>query len=77
MKITIKAEAAATINELVKFIDSKNTPGSGKRFALKFLNKIVDSLKNHEVHSLCKFPEFAEKGWKCFLINDWVVAFEV
>jgi len=33
MRITIKAEAAATINEIVRFVDSKNTPGSGKRFA--------------------------------------------
>lgn len=77
MRITIKAEAAATINEIGRYVDSKNTPGSGKRFVSKFLKLIQVSLKSYNLHGLCKFPEFADKGWKCFFIKDWIIAYKV
>ncbi|MCK6610262.1 MAG: hypothetical protein L6Q78_04400 [Bacteroidia bacterium] len=66
MKITIKAEAAATINKLVKFIDSKNTPGSGKRFALKFLNKIVDFQKNMKHIPYASFQNLQKRDGNVF-----------
>jgi hypothetical protein len=40
MKIVISSEAVLVIKELAKFVEIKNTPGSGKRFASKFLKLI-------------------------------------
>ena len=77
MKITIKAEAAAALNEIARFVETQNTPGSGKRFAIKFLRSWVETLTRYHRPRLCKYPEFADKGWKCFFYKNWVIAYAI
>ena len=76
MKILIKAEAAATIIEIANFVEAKNTKGSGKRFAVKFMKSISAQLKTFNKHLLCKYPEFAKLKWKCFAYKNWIIAYQ-
>ena len=75
MKIVISSEAVLVIQELAKFVEIKNTPGSGKRFASKFLKLIKSKLLNSNQHQTCKYPEFQDKQWKCLVFKDWIVAY--
>ncbi len=77
MKIKIKAEAFATLTEIEKFIERKNTPGSGKKFTIFFLNFIKKTLTTFNNHAICKYPEFKSMNWRYFFYNDWVIAYAV
>ncbi len=75
MKIVISSEAVLVIKELAKFVEIKNTPGSGKRFASKFLKLIKSKLLKFNQHRLCKYPEFQDKQWRCLIFKDWIVVY--
>ena len=75
-KLEISKEAWDTLNELAEFVESKNTLGAGNRYLNSFLIKIKNALKSHAKYAVCKYPEFAKLQLKCFIINDWVIAFE-
>lgn len=74
--LEISKEAWKSLNELAEFVESKNTIGAGKRYLNAFLLKISDALKNNANYAPCKYPEFAKFKLKCFIINDWVIAFQ-
>jgi|LakMenEpi03Aug12_release.lakeMendotaPanAssembly.Ray.scaffolds.fasta_scaffold2362234_1 hypothetical protein len=75
MKIVISSEAVLVIKELAKFVEIKNTPGSGKRFASKFLKLIKSKLLKFDQYGLCKYPEFQDKKWRCLIFKDWIVVY--
>jgi hypothetical protein len=76
MKVYISIEATNTIHEIARYIESQNTKGSGKRFANKFLQNLIKTLKKFNHHITCRFPEFADKNWRCFNYKNWIVAYE-
>ncbi len=76
LNLEISKEAWFTLNELAEFVESKNTLGAGNRYLNAFLVKINDGLKNNAKYAICKYPEFAKLKLKCFVINDWVIAYQ-
>ena len=74
--LEISKEAWFTLNELAEFVESKNTLGADKRYLNAFLEKIKEALKNNAKYAICKYPEFAKLKLKCFVINDWVIAYQ-
>lgn len=74
--LEISKEAWLTLNELAEFVESKNTLGAGNRYLNAFLEKINDALKNNAKYAICKYTEFTKLKLKCFLINDWVIAYQ-
>jgi hypothetical protein len=76
LNLEISKEAWFTLNELAEFVESKNTLGAGNRYLNAFLVKINDALKNNAKYAICKYPEFAKLKLKCFVINDWVIAYQ-
>jgi hypothetical protein len=77
MKVYISIEAINTIHEITRYIESQNTKGSGKRFTKKFLQNLIKTLGIFNHHVFCKFPEFAEKKWRCFNYKNWIIAYEL
>lgn len=75
-KLEIAKEAWSTLNELAEFVESKNSFGAGNRYLNAFLIKIKNALKSHAEYAVCKYPEFAKLGLKCFIIKDWVIAYQ-
>lgn len=71
------AKAMDVIDEIADFAESKNTPGSGNRFAVKFLNTIGSWAVSNTQYALCDHEVFAAFGYSCRRINDWVVAFKI
>ena len=74
--LEISKEAWYTLKELAEFVESKNTLGAGNRYLHAFLIKIKEALKSNAKYVVCKYPEFAKLQLKCFVINDWVIAYE-
>ena len=65
------------IDSIADFVESKNTPGSGARFALKFKAAIEKLAVPNVAHTLCHHPVFAAYGYSCSHFNDWVIAFQI
>ena len=76
MDVLFSEEARLVITELEQFVEEKNTAGSGKRFTIKFKQRILDYSKV-QVHLPCNFPLFLRRKLFCFVLNDWIVAYEV
>lgn len=77
MKVTFTHEAAASLYIIANFVESKNTPGSGKRYALKF-KKAVEKLAQPNVqYALCNHPLLNALKYSCSHYNDWVIAFKI
>ena len=75
-KLEISKEAWVTLKELAEFVESKNTLGAGSRYLNAFLTKIKDALKSHAKYAICKYPEFSKLELKCFIVNDWIIAYQ-
>ena len=65
------------INSIADFVESKNTPGSGARFARKFMSAIEKFAKPNVQYALCNYRAFAAFGYSCRMVNDWVVGFKI
>jgi len=75
LKITLKAMQA--IDSIADFVESKNTPGSGARYALKFKSAIEKLAVPNVKHTLCHHPVLASFNYSCSHFNDWVIAFRI
>jgi hypothetical protein len=75
MKIKLSSEAKQILIELENYVERNNTKGAGKRFIIRFKDKIRKSLSTAN-YPICKYPKFAALGFKCIFINDWTIAFE-
>ncbi|MBJ7428308.1 MAG: hypothetical protein JHD28_05045 [Bacteroidia bacterium] len=41
-----------------------------------YFRKDKGGTKNNAKYAICKYPEFAKLKLKCFVINDWVIAYQ-
>ena len=76
MKILIKKEAAKSIKAVIKFIESKNTKGSGLRWFRRLENHLLKTTPVSKSLTLCKYPPFKKMGLICLIYKDWVIAFK-
>ena len=77
MKIAIYPKASRIIDEIAAFVESKNTPGSGQRHALKFKAAIEKLAQPNVQYALCRNVYLAKKNYSCSFYNDWVIAFKI
>lgn len=77
MKIIISERALDAIDAVSKFVESKNTKGSGARYAMR-LKAAIKSLAIPNVqYSICHHHKFAAQGYSCSQFNDWVIVFKI
>ncbi|MFI5139888.1 MAG: type II toxin-antitoxin system RelE/ParE family toxin [Sphingobacteriales bacterium] len=77
MNIQITPQALSVIDAIADFVESKNTRGSGKRYALKFKSAIEKLALPNVQHSLCNHSVLAAHKYSCSHFNDWVIAFKI
>jgi hypothetical protein len=65
------------IDSIADFVESKNTQGSGARYALKFKSAIEKLAVPNIKHTLCQHPVLAAFDYSCSHFNDWVIAFRI
>lgn len=77
MKVIISERALDTIDAVAKFVESKNTKGSGGRYALR-LKAAIRSLAIPNVqYPIFNHHKFAAQGYSCSHFNDWVIVFKI
>ncbi len=70
-------KALWVIDDIADFVESKNTPGSGDRFASKFLTTIESWAVHNTQYAFCDHLFFAMFGYSCRRFNDWIIAFKI
>ncbi len=70
-------QASRVIDAVADFVESKNTKGSGGRFALKFKAAIQKLALSDVQYSLCNHHVLASLKYSCGHFNDWVIAFKI
>jgi hypothetical protein len=77
VKLKILPKAIRVIDAIADFVESKNTTGSGGRYALKFKSAIEQLALPNVQYALCNHPVLAAYKYSCSHFNDWVIAFRV
>ncbi len=77
MIVKITPKALSVIDAIADFVESKNTKGSGARYALKFKAVLKKLAQPNLQYSLCNHPVLAAYSYSCNHFNDWVIAFKV
>lgn len=75
MTVVYSVNAEEALLALYHFVESMNTSGSGKRFLLRFTEKIGRTISLIVKYQNCNFKPFATRGLSCIFINDWCIAF--
>ncbi len=68
-------KALRVIDAISDFVESKNTHGSGARFALKFKSAIRKLAVSDVQYSICNHHILAALKYSCGHFNDWVIVF--
>ena len=76
MEIKYSAKALVTLVKLINFIEKKNTPGAGLRWAEKYNTFIREKFDRADSIKLCNNKAFYVRQLRCIYYNDWVIAFE-
>ncbi len=76
MKIEIRKRAWNSITKTAAWIDAKNLPGSGDRWADKIYSQIKKIAKNRVEFSICNNIGLKKFNYRCFHIDEWVVAYK-
>ena len=77
MTVNYEPDAWATIDDIVDFIDSINTEGSGRFWLANFLNHIESYARPNVTYALCHNKSLASDGLSCINYNGWVIAFKI
>jgi plasmid stabilization system protein ParE len=75
--VKIKPKALKVIDAIADFVESKNTRGSGARYALKFKSAIKKLAVPNIQYPQCNHPILAAFKYSCSHFNDWVIAFRI
>lgn len=77
MNLKISPRAMRVVDAIADFVESKNTKGSGARYALRFKTAIQQLALPDVQYSLCNHPVLAAYKYSCSHFNDWVIAFRI
>ena len=77
MKIVIEPFAEAALLEIALFIESQNTPGSGKRWVKRFKTFIKRYAKPNIQYALCNHLRLAQMLYSCVHYGNLTVAFRI
>lgn len=77
MEVFYTKRAIQAIDVIVDFVESKNTLGSGNRFALKFEESIKEYAIKNVAYAKCKHHSLLKLGYSCIFLSKWIVAFKI
>ena len=77
MILNFEPDASETIDDIVDFIESINTEGSGRAWLVTFLQHLHSYAKSNVTYALCQNQIFAEEGLSCITYKGWVIAFKI
>jgi plasmid stabilization system protein ParE len=75
--VKITPKALSVIDAVADFVESKNTKGSGARFALKFKTAIKKLAVPNIQYTICAHSVLAAYKYSCSHFNDWVIVFKI
>jgi hypothetical protein len=75
--VKIMPKALQVIDAIADFVESKNTKGSGARYAMKFKAAIKKLAVPGIQYSPCNHYVLAAYNYSCTHYNDWVIAFKI
>jgi hypothetical protein len=77
MTLHFLPEAEQALLEISLWVEERNTPGSGFRYAEKFIAKIERYALPKANYALCKSRHLADLDLHCIAIDDWIIAFKI
>ena len=77
MDVFFTKKAKQAIDVIADFVESKNTYGSGNKFALKFEQAIKQFAIDNATYAKCNHNLLRVLGYSCITISKWVVAFKI
>ena len=77
MDVFFTKKAKQAIDVIADFVESKNTNGSGNKFAIKFEQAIKQFAIDNATYAKCNHNLLRVLGYSCITISKWVVAFKI
>ena len=77
MHVNYTTDAFSSLIQLVNFIESKNTFGSGLRWLKRFEMFLEKKLHTAEQIKLCNNYTFYQLNLRCIYFNEWLIAFSI
>jgi hypothetical protein len=77
MRINYTTDAFASLVQLINFIESKNTLGSGLRWLARYEAFLQKSLYNPSIIKICHNQTFKKLKIRCLNYKDWTIAFSI
>jgi hypothetical protein len=77
LKVTIKAAAQETLDEIAALIDGINTPGAGDRWIDRILDLIQEHAQPNLQYALCHNEILSASLFSCITFNNWVIVFRI
>lgn len=68
-RVVIMPHAERSLLAVAEFINSKNSPGNGDRWANELIDFIYAYAQLKIVHPLCKNEMLAQRGFSCVVFN--------
>ena len=76
MQVKYSSLARKTLTDVARFIETLNTKGSGNRWKNKFFLKVKKYAQPIK-YALCRHKIYAESGFSCVAIDNWIVVFKI
>ena len=77
MKVSFSPFAQKQVEEILDYIEERNTEGSDVRWLAKFTAFVYSYAKPNASYALCKHPSLSRYNYQCITYGDWVIAFRV
>ena len=77
MEVFFTKKAKQAIDIIADFVESKNTIGSGNKFALKFEQAMKQFAIDNTTYAKCNHKSLRKLDYSCITISKWVIAFKI
>ena len=77
MKVVLRKRAINALLKSANFVESINTPDSGDRWLEKIKKVIYELAASKAKFAICKHASLAKFSYRCYVYNDWVIAFRI
>lgn len=73
MEVFFTKRAKKALEVIVDFVESKNTLGSGNRFAIKFEQAIKQYSITNVTYAKCQHLSLRQLDYSCIVISKWII----
>ena len=77
MQIYIRKRALNAIMKAAQFVESKNTPGAGDRWADKLKREIIKFANAKVKLAICRNVSLTKFNYRCIVYKDWIIAYRI